>query len=444
MKSRKILLIDDEEATLFGYSVYLKGKGFETRQALSLTKAKQYIANEQFDLVLLDLQLPDGNAIEWIPELCAKNESTVVIVVTGVSDLQTAVNAIKLGAQNYLTKPISMEDLCLVMEKDLKISELRKRESLFKRTFLNSAGAFLGTGTASQEVAHFAEIAAMNDSCILLLGETGTGKGVLARWIHENSSRKEQTFVELNCSMLKGELLRSELYGHVRGAFTSAMQDREGLIEFADGGTLFLDEIGDMDLSVQAELLKTLEEKSFRRIGDNKVRKSDFRLICATNRDLAQDTKNGTFRSDLYYRICVFPIQLPPLRKRRDDMPALVEHLLKEFGYSHFPVDSKVIQLLSSYNWPGNIREIKNMLERALLLSQGEPITVDHFPGIDISKEDLEMVTETWDLDQLEMYHIKKALTHFEGDKTKVAQALGISLTSLYRKIELTKKTVPA
>ena len=284
-----------------------------------------------------------------------------------------------------------------------------------------------------------ARVAADNDSVILLLGETGVGKGVLARWIHDNSQRQSEAFVELNCSSLKGELLRSELFGHVKGAFTSAIKDREGLIEVADGGTLFLDEIGDMDAEVQAQLLKTLEERSFRRIGENLVRKSDFRLICATNRDLQKEIEAKRFRNDLYYRICVFPISIPPLQKRVEDIPGLAEHFLTGFGYSEFPLAADVIALLEGYAWPGNVRELRNMLERALLLARGKTLSTSHFPGLEVITPHRAVLPDDQDLNVLhsdiEHAHILKVIKKYKGDKVKASKALGISLSSLYRKI---------
>jgi transcriptional regulator with PAS, ATPase and Fis domain len=265
------------------------------------------------------------------------------------------------------------------------------------------------------------------------------GKGVLARWIHDNSRRQSEAFVELNCSSLKGELLRSELFGHVKGAFTSAIKDREGLIEVADGGTLFLDEIGDMDAEVQAQLLKTLEERSFRRIGENLVRKSDFRLICATNRDLQKEIEAKRFRNDLYYRICVFPISIPPLQKRVEDIRGLAEHFLTGFGYSEFPLAADVIALLEGYAWPGNVRELRNMLERALLLARGKTLSTSHFPGLEVITPPRAVLPDDQDLNVLhsdiEHAHILMVIKKYKGDKVKASKALGISLSSLYRKI---------
>jgi len=323
-------------------------------------------------------------------------------------------------------------------DESLGLDDLEMQENEVQKTPVQSS-TFFGNSPAMVESIGHTKIAAKNDSVVLLLGETGTGKGVTARWIHDNSSRKTRPFVSVNCSSLRGDLLRSELYGHARGAFTSAIRDRAGLIESADGGTLFLDEIGEMDISVQAELLKLIEEKSFRRIGDDRVRYSNFRLICATNRDLMAAIASGSFRLDLFYRICVFPVNLPPLRKRKDELPSLIEHVLRNLGYTKFPLQNNVLSMLVNNSWVGNIRELKNVLERACLLADGNPLALEYFhcfQSTDDTISDLASV-DCWNLHALETNHIKKALEYFNGDKNKASTALGISLSSLYRKVEL-------
>jgi transcriptional regulator with PAS, ATPase and Fis domain len=282
----------------------------------------------------------------------------------------------------------------------------------------------------------YIKVAVENSSPLLIQGETGTGKGVLARWIHAESDRGNEAFVELNCSSLKGDLLRSELYGHSKGSFTSAVADREGLIGMADKGTLFLDEIGDMSLEVQAQMLKTIEEKTYRRIGENKLRQSDFRLICATNKDLKKETDKGTFRKDLYYRICVFPVTLPPLRSRTEDIAPLAKHLMKELGSADVPLAKEMESLLRGYAWPGNIRELKNVLERALLLAHGEELNSNHFPGLyekmaDVHKKEEKLMP----LRDAEKEYLLKVLASCNGDKRKASSLLGISVASIYRKL---------
>lgn len=442
MRNPKVLLIEDDETTLLGYSKYLSLKGYYIKTADSLAMGRQLLAAENFNAVLLDLKLPDGCSLHLIREISLSSESTAIIVISGISDISTAVEAMQYGAFNFLTKPVEMEALELSLQNSLQVEELKRREQIHKRLLPENPRIYFGISPEIEKTIEYARVAALNDSVVLLLGETGTGKGVLARWIHDHSSRRNGNYVELNCSSLRGELLRSELYGHTKGAFTSAIKDRDGLIEIADGGTLFLDEIGDMDPEVQAELLKTIEEKTFRRIGENKTRNSNFRLICATNRNLKQASLEGAFRSDLYYRICVFPIELPSLRNRKEDLPGLIAHILSGFGLNYQSIDDSVIKLLSAYSWPGNLRELKNMLERAVLLSQGKPLTVEHFPGLlNVNNSSTQQSPHLWSLELLEKKHILKALKHF-GDKTEASRALGISLSSLYRKLESYKDPI--
>ncbi len=423
-----MFLVDDDETTRYGYKRYFANSEYQTVFAGTLKEAKDIMASERFDAMLLDLGLPDGNSIEWIPELRISHPGMPIIIITGMSDITTAVKAIKYGAENYLTKPVVMDDLKIILERCIELGSVRKRD-LIRQRLINQDSPYFGKSESTARVLEQAKIAAESDTVVLLQGETGTGKGVLARWIHNHGDRKSEPFIEVNCSVLKGELLRSELFGHARGAFTSAVAAKEGLIELADDGTLFLDEIGDMDAAAQSQLLKTIEEKSFRRVGENLIRKSDFKLICATNRDLKAETKD--FRRDLYYRICTFPIKMAPLRHRKEEIPGLSEYFLTNSGYTHFPIDSEVTELLTDYPWPGNTRELKNVLERALLLAQGEPLSPLHFPDLydDLAHEESEK------LENAEDAHILQVLEKFNGDKRKTCKALGLSISSLYRRL---------
>ncbi|MBD3422189.1 MAG: response regulator [Chitinivibrionales bacterium] len=437
-KNQSILIVEDDESARFGYQHYLKKRGFEAECAASLQEAKASLVDKEHHAVLLDLKLPDGNAIDWLPELKKNFPLMPVIVITGVSDVPTAVKAIKLGAENFLTKPIELDDLVALLEKSLEYQALRRRVELQERLG-EKDGACFGKSKAMGEVLDLAGVAAANDSIVLLQGETGTGKGVLAKWIHKKSQRKPEPFVQLNCSALKNEMLRSELFGHTKGAFTSAVKDRQGLMEAADTGTLFLDEIGDLDMDVQAQVLTAIEERTFRRVGENKMRKSNFRLICATNRDLLKASEEGGFRSDLYYRICIFPINLPPIRTRPEDIAILADFFLKQFGYRHFPLSNEVLTVISGYDWPGNVRELRNMLERALLLARNGPLQPEHFPGLSRDKQPDIRNSRVYNLVDVQHQHVLKVVEEFNGDKYKAAEALGISLSSLYRRLDRTK-----
>ena len=431
----RILLVDDDETVVFGYTRLLTGVGYSVTGAVTLQIAKQFVADDGFDLVLLDLKLPDGNALSWIPELKKTHPDLPVIVLTGTGDVPTAVKAMKSGAENYLTKPVEPDNLEMTIHTALELGDLR-RQNRVKIRLGKTPEPFFGSSPAIAALMKLLNVAAGSDTVVLFQGETGTGKGVLAKWVHENGPRASEAFVELNCSCLKGDLLRSELYGHVKGSFTSAVADREGLIELADKGTLFLDEIGDMDLSVQTQLLKTIEERTFRRVGDNRLRKSDFRLICATNKDLLKESDSGAFSKDLYYRICVFPITIPPLRERTEDLAGLAEYYMGEFGRKTATVPPEVLAMLKEYEWPGNIRELRNMLERAVLLAQSKPLVPEYFPGLTPLP-----VTPATELDHFaglrgaELDYLHKVVDSCKGDKKAASRLLGISLATIYRKL---------
>jgi len=432
----KVLLIDDEEAIQFAFTKYLGKSGYDVITASTLSQARAALTQKNFDIILLDLSLPDGNGLEMIGEIRQSQADVAMVVITGKGDVPLAVKAMQLGADNFMTKPTDMDELEVYLRKSMELKGLRRQDTV-RKLMDKKQEPFFGKGAAMKKVLEFSSVAAGKDCALILHGETGTGKGVLARWIHDHSARSAQAFVEVNCSALKGDLLNSELFGHAKGAFTSAHQDRPGLLEVADGGTLFLDEIGDMELAAQAQFLKVIEEKQYRRLGEVKLRHSDFRLICATNRDLLEETKQGRFRLDLYYRINVFPIYIPALRERTEDLEMLVKYLLFILNYHQQEIPPGVIKLLRSYNWPGNIRELKNILERGLLLAQGNKLEPGHFTG-------LEQVMENTDdaksggktIGGAEGLHIKNILAQFNNDTVAAAKALGVSRPTLYRKIK--------
>jgi len=308
---------------------------------------------------------------------------------------------------------------------------------------------YFGSSPAMQQVKERIKIAATKRCAVLLLGETGSGKSVIARRIHELSPRRKRKFVDIDCSGLRGGLLKTELFGHCKGAFTGAVNNRPGLIEEANGGTLFLDEIGDMDISVQCQLLKSIEEQTYRRVGENRYRSSDFRLICATNRNLEEAVTTGAFRKDLYYRINTLSINIPSLKERKEDIAGLSGHILNILGYNRPPLNETVLYALARYSWPGNVRELRNILERALVFAQSETLAIEHFPEIagaappespassQTGAEQAGLMKEIiWDLDEAENNQIMRALRHFNGNKARASKALGISLSSLYRKLD--------
>lgn len=431
----RILLIDDEEGTRFGFSRYLSKAGYSIQEATCLAEARDAVASQRFDAALLDLKLPDGNGLDWIIELRENHPDMAIIVITGYGDIPVAVEAMRRGADNFLTKPVNLVDLDVFLRKSLELGTLR-RKHLAEQRLIKKDQLYFGESPAMKNVLSLVSLAAGIDSTVLFMGETGSGKGVLAKWLHDHSLRRSNPFVEVNCSNLRGELLASELFGHTKGAFTSAVQDRQGLIEVADGGTLFLDEISDMDVGVQAQFLKVIEEKKYRRLGEVKLRSSEFRLICATNRDLLEETRQGRFRKDLYFRINVLPIVIPSLRERPEDIPGLCLNILKGLRSSQTELSDEVMNLLKSYTWPGNIRELRNVLERALLLAQGKPLTPEYFQGLGSSNLFLESTANVNNLEDIEKNHIKTVIKHCGGDTRKASDILGISRATLYRKLK--------
>ncbi|MCE5271502.1 sigma-54 dependent transcriptional regulator [bacterium] len=431
---KNILLVDDDPGIRFGYTKFFTRNGYNLTAVASLGQARSAVAANRFDAALLDMVLPDGNSFDWIEELRRDHPDIALVVITGHGDIPTAVEAIHRGADNFLTKPVSLEELSVILQKSLELGSLRRRQ-LTTQQLGRNGGAFFGEHPLMQKVMELAALAAENDSPVLLQGETGTGKGVLARWIHDNGVWSSNPYVDINCSSLKGDLFASELFGHARGAFTSANQEKPGLIEVADGGTLFLDEISDMPPGVQAEFLKVIEEKQYRRLGEVLVRRSEFRLICSSNQNLMKKVSEATFRQDLFFRINVFPIQLPPLRARRDDIPALARSILISLGSSTENLSPEAMDLLVAHSWPGNIRELRNVLERAILLSRNGRLTARHLSGLGGGSLP-ESESQPVGLEEMEKSHISQILDRFNGDTRKAAEVLGISLATLYRKIK--------
>jgi DNA-binding NtrC family response regulator len=435
---RKILIVDDEAGTRFGFSSYLSKSGYEIYEASTLAEARDAVLFQRYDTIILDMKLPDGNGLDFINAVRSSWPDIPIIVVTGAGDIPVAVDAMRRGADNFLTKPVNMEQLDIFLKKTLEVGSIRHSQ-LSRKRLEKTDDVYFGEDPAMLKVRETAKLAAESDAHILITGETGTGKGMMAKWIHRNSWRSEHEFVELNCSGLKGDLLAREMFGNVKGAFTSADQDREGILDISDRGTLFLDEIGDMDIGVQAQFLKVLEEKCYRRLGDVKLRKSDFRLICATNKDLAKEMQAGTFRQDMYYRLQIFPLHLPPLRERPGDIARLVSHLLVLLNCRHPDVPGEVMDLLMAYSWPGNIREMKNVLERSLILSRGGVLTLDNFSGLINTAGDITPAPGNT-IHEIETSHILDVLRQYDGDVNKTAKSLGISRATIYRKLKHLKE----
>ncbi len=435
----KILLIEDNEGTRFGFVRYFSKEGYVVSEADCLAQAGELLSKQQFDAIVLDINLPDGNGIDFIDSARVNNPFIPIIVMTGSGDVPLAVKAMLKGADNFLTKPVDNADLAVFLNKTLEIGTLKRRQAARSRLELRE-DVFWGKNSAMQQIKELACLAADSDSPVLVTGETGTGKGVLAKWIHENSKdRSNYEFVAVNCSGLRGELLAREIFGNARGAYTSADQDRKGLLDIADRGTLFLDEIGDMGVEVQSQFLKVLEEKSYRRLGDVKLYRSNFRLICATNHDINQLLVNGQFRQDLLYRINLIEISLPSLRERINDLPELLSYLLASLGSGHVVISEDVLALLKNYSWPGNIRELKNVLERALLLSRGSELKPEHFLGLKNNHDSGKNSNHSGTVQDVEKKHIMAVLEEVGGDIDKAAKSLNLSRATLYRRLKTLK-----
>lgn len=431
-----VLLIEDNEASRFGFVRYFSRDGYAIREAADLAEAARALAAQSFDAIIMDVNLPDGNGIDFIDTIRASDPTIPIIAITGAGNIQLAVEAMQRGADNFLTKPVDNAALGEYLRKTLEIGALKRKASARQR-LEKMEDTFFGTSRAMDEILNLTRIAATSDNPVLFMGETGTGKGMLSKWIHRNSTRSKSEFVEVNCSGLRGELLSREIFGNARGAFTSADQDRKGLLDIADRGTLFLDEIGDMGLEVQAQFLKVLEDKSYRRLGDVKLFKSDFRLICATNRDIEHMVADGLFRQDLMYRINLMVIHLPPLRERTAELPDIVRHLLLQLGSPEDVVSGEVMGLLKSYAWPGNIRELKNVLERALLLTpRGALLRMEHFSGLGGNRRAAPKVSGQRTVQEVEEAHIKTVLQQVGGDVSRAAKTLNISRATLYRRLK--------
>jgi DNA-binding NtrC family response regulator len=431
-----VLVVDDDASVRSMYSKFLSRKGYDVQSGSSLGELRERLAGRRFDALLLDVFLPDGNSLDIVADLRRDNPDMAIVLMTAEGSVDIAVEAMRRGVDNFLCKPVNLPDLEVFLSKGLELSSLRRSRITHLRQAKRDP-VFIGEGPAWKKLMNMARVAAEGENTVMITGETGTGKGVLARWIQENGPRQSEPFIEINCSSLHGDLLASELFGHVKGAFTSAVQDKQGLVEVANGGSLFLDEIGDMDIAVQAQFLKVIEEKQFRRVGEVRMRTSEFRLICATNHDLEQLCAEGRFRSDLFFRINVFPIHMPPLRDAKEDLPALARHLARTIAGKDVEFSDEIMGLLQAYSWPGNVRELRNVIERALLLARGERFTVDHFPGLDVTGAIAAPASAaSLNLEDVEKAKIRTALDRFGGDTRKAAEALGISRATLYRRMK--------
>jgi DNA-binding NtrC family response regulator len=439
----KVLIIDDEEKLRQLLTRVISLEGFTVLEANDLRSAQKILDKEPVDIILCDVKLPDGNGVGFIKEVKSKYPSVEIILLTAYGNIPDGVQAIKNGAFDYLIKGDDNEKIIPLLNRAMEKLQLRRRvQQLEKQVGKQySFENILGSSVEIQQAISLAKKVAPADTTVLLLGETGTGKEVFAQAIHQGSKRNNQPFLAVNCSSFSKELLENEIFGHKAGAFTGALKDKKGLIEEAHHGTLFLDEVGEMPVELQTKLLRVLETNEFFKVGDTKSIKIDVRIITATNRNLQKEVDEGKFREDLFYRLNVFSISLPPLRERKKDIPVLANHFLDLFADKTNKritgIQPDVLKQLQRHDWKGNIRELKNAIERAVILEDADQLTLSSLPfELQSLTDDQQSDSSPFSLAGMEKLHIQKVLHHTKGNKTKASELLGIGLTTLYRKME--------
>jgi two-component system, NtrC family, response regulator PilR len=440
----RLLVVDDEESLLDFLTLLFREEGYEVDTASSVGEARELVGRD-YDLCLCDVLMPDGNGLDLLREIKAAERATAVIVMTAYTSTRSAIEAMKAGAFDYVSKPFDVEELKVVCQRALEQAELKvenvylRRELAQRYTFAN----IIGKSAKMQAIFALVERVARTGSTVLLAGESGTGKELIARAIHFASPRAPARFLSINCGAMPENLLESELFGHERGAFTGAVREKKGLFQEAHGGTLFLDEIGEMSPPMQVKLLRALQERTVRKVGGTAEEAVDVRIIAASNRDLEQAVAAGDFREDLYYRINVIPLRLPPLRERREDIPLLVDFFLDKYaaqlGVPAKRVSVEAMRALEGYHWPGNVRELENVIERTLALAPGDTLRRDDLPpqvlaprrggpgGVELPDDGLEL--EAY-LDELRADLMRQALERTGGVQTKAAEMLGMSFRS--------------
>jgi DNA-binding NtrC family response regulator len=453
----KLLVVDDESKMRRVLQMFFEDTGYRVAQAENGEEALQEVDASRPDLVICDMRMPRMNGTEFLRRVKQKSPALPVIIMTAYGEVKTAVEAMKLGAENYVTKPLDMEELRILVGRAIEKSSLIK-ENLQLRAELDSRfdiSNFVGQSKKMQQVFKLIDQVAPTNTTVLVTGESGTGKELVARAIHSKSNRRQRAFVVVNCAALSEHLLESELFGHVKGAFTGAHNDRQGRFELADGGTLFLDELALMSIHLQGKLLRVLQEKEFEPVGGTQTMKVDVRIIGATNKNLERLLEEKVFREDLYYRLNVVEINLPSLRERKEDIPLLLDHCInnlnRELGKSVTGVSEETLKLLMEYDWPGNVRELENLIERAMVLGKSEILGAENFPA-QIKRVREQMDSPKYILGQLKLPEvgislietvegmekrlIQEALERTGGNKTKAAELLGVTRKIMRYKAE--------
>lgn len=451
---RTILIVDDDNESREVVRESLEGHGYDFLEAESGETAIDILMNHDIDVVTCDIMLPGTDGIEVLRHIKEIKPETQVIMLTGLNEVDTAVEAMRLGAFDYLTKPIRLKELRLVIDRSFEQKRLTEERDEWRRQVARFSGRLLGKSESMQRILHIIEQVAPTRSTVLITGETGTGKDQVAQEIHEQSRRNNKPLIKVDCASLPESLLESELFGHVKGSFTGAIKDRKGRFELADGGTIFLNEIGEMSASAQQRLLRILQDSELERVGSSTTIKVDVRVIAATNKDLQQSIAEKKFREDLYYRLRVIQIHIPPLRERKEDIPILAQAFLKRYsdetGKELLEFDQDVMQLFFSYPWPGNVRELQHTVEHAAIFAMGNKVTLNEIPAEikeyrvhpanrddvqmpDLSRHILIPIGAT--LEEAELEIIRKTLETTNGNKEEVARILGLSRSSLYRRL---------
>ena len=453
----RLLLIEDSIALARVYQEYLKGIGLDILHAADGKSGLQYIDEQEPDVILLDLNLPDINGLEILEKLYQTAQTTIVIVITAHGSVDMAVEAMRLGAFDFLQKPFDAERLRVTVRNALEKQNLSNLVKTYQKNFERDRfHGFIGSSLSMQAVYRIIESAASSRATVFITGESGTGKEVCAEAIHQEGDRRGAPFIALNCAAIPRDLIESEIFGHVKGAFTGASAERRGAATQADGGTLFLDEIGEMDIDLQSKLLRFVQTGSFQKVGSSKVEKVDVRFICATNRDPLEMVSKGRFREDLFYRLHVIPIHLPALRERGEDVLLIAEYFLQKFSQEEnkdfINFDSQVADIIGSYPWPGNVREVQNVIRNIIVLHQGElvnkemlpsPINIyssSSVPSINKTVENIASVKEHSESDSVqplwmvEKEAIESAIKHCNGNIPRAAASLEVSPSTIYRK----------
>lgn len=440
---KKILIIDDEEKLRGLLARIVKSEGFDVFEAPDLNSGFKKLAHHDIDVVLCDVKLPDGNGVDFLQNIKKDFPLTEVILLTAFGKISDGVQAMKNGAFDYIVKGDDNDKIIPLLYKALEKAQLQKKVLQLEKRIADkySFDTIIGKSKALEQAIDLAKKVAKTNSTVLLTGETGTGKEVFAQAIHENSNQVGKSFVALNCSTFSKEILESELFGHRQGAFTGAIKDKKGFVEEANGGTLFLDEIGEMPLELQAKLLRVLETNEYIPVGDTQPKKSNFRLIAATNRDLKEESDEHRFRSDLYFRLNIFEIAIPPLRERVKDIAPLTVYFVKQFcektNKKTLPITPDFLQKLEGYHWPGNVRELKNIIERSVILADENGLTCAVLPyEIQHQENRSSKSISAFSMQSIEKLHIQKVLNYSKGNKAETARLLEISIATLYRKLD--------